>query len=65
MASERKEKRERRLTRWVSMLLAAALALLLTGCARRCSFCGRRTLFFDQFHLYGVELTVCRDCQQW
>ncbi len=66
MVSQRKRESRCPLPRRVSLLLAAAvLALLLTGCARRCSFCGRRTLFFDQVHLHGVELTVCPDCQHW
>jgi len=66
VVGQRKRESGRLLPCRISLVLAAAvLALLLTGCARRCSFCGRRTLFFDQVHLHGVELTVCPDCQYW
>ncbi len=57
--------RRRAVRRLAAVLAALLLLVLLTGCARRCSFCGRRTIFFERAHLHGVELTICPECQYW
>lgn len=42
-----------------------AAALLLSGCTRECSFCGRRSVFYDQCRIHGREIVVCPFCQVW
>lgn len=52
--------------RRAAALLAAILtALLLSGCTRECSFCGRRSVFYDQCRIHGRETVVCPFCQVW
>lgn len=51
----------------VLKLLAAAVLLLvlLSGCTKMCSFCGRPTVFYDQCRVHGQEIVVCPFCQVW
>ena len=57
-------KRKRR--RAVGLLLGVTiLILLLSGCQRQCSFCGRPAVFYDQCRIHGQEIVVCPFCQVW
>ena len=53
--------------RGAAVLLTGAvlLMLLLSGCRRQCSFCGRPAVFYDQCRIHGQEIVVCPFCQVW
>ena len=52
--------------RGLALLVAVVLLLvLLSGCTKVCSFCGRSAVFYDQCRIHGQEVVVCSFCQVW
>ena len=52
--------------RGLALLVAVVLLLvLLSGCTKFCSFCGRSAVFYDQCRVHRQEIVVCPFCQVW